>query len=289
MSLTAEDTVFCSVPVAHLPLFEILEPIREAGFSALSIAVSHLLDLEAQGVGLAQVRGRIADAGLQVAEVDCVGFWLPEQAGASSPYGDVLRRLTPDRVIDYAAQLGARSVSAVELFDVPVDLDVAAERFAGICERAGACGLLAAIEFIPVGGIPDLRTAAEIVRRAGAANGGLMVDAFHLFRSGSSLADLAALPPAQVVSVQVCDAPAQPQGELAEEMVTRRLLPGEGGLDVAGMLRTLRRMGCQAPIGVEVFDSATGTQPIETTARRWRDALARVMRDAAEDTEGSLG
>jgi sugar phosphate isomerase/epimerase len=274
MSLTREDTVFCTAPLAHVPLLELLAPIRNAGFSALSVTMSHLLALEARGVGPTQVRDRIADAGLKVAEVDCIGLWLAAQGEASvGEYGALLRQLTPRGVIDCAERLGARSVSLVEMFGVQINLDAAAESFAAVCAMACDSGLLAAIEFLPAGGVPDLATAAEIVRRAGAANGGLVVDAFHLFRSGSTLAQLAAVPAENIVSVQICDGPARPQGELAREMVTARLPPGERDLDVTGLLRTLHHMGVQAPLGVEVFNAATATQPVATTARQWRAAL----------------
>jgi sugar phosphate isomerase/epimerase len=276
MALGPTDAVFCTVPVAHLPLFDLLAPVRAAGFAGISIAVSHLLELETAGVSITEVHRRIADAGLQVAEVDCIGIWLPQQAAGSSPYAEVLRTLTPERVVGYAAALKARSVSVVELFGVPVEVEPAAERFAAICDMAGEAGLLAAIEFLPAGGIPDLTTAAAIVQAADRWNGGLMVDAFHLFRSGSTLAELATLPPRQIVGVQLCDAGAEPDGPLAEEMVARRLHPGEGALDVAGMVRTLREIGSQAPWGVEVFNAAAFTQPVEETARTWFAAARRV-------------
>ena len=63
---------------------------------------------------------------------------------------------------------------------------------------AAGHGLTAVLEFMPWTAVRDLQAAREIVEAAGRPNGGILVDALHLDRSGSTLDQVAALPAARV-------------------------------------------------------------------------------------------
>ena len=262
------------------PVLDRLGPARDAGFDGVSLSVPDYEALLAAGISAAEARARIADAGLFVSEVEIVGNWLP---GAPAKPGmpawmiALLARLTPDHVIAAAAAIGARGISVGEISGIACDVDEAAARFAGICDRAREEGLHVALEFIPTGTIPDLDRGSEVVRRAGRANGGLMVDSWHQFRSGSSLDRLAALPAEAIVSVQIGDAPALPEADLDREMTHTRLLPGEGALDLGGFVDAIARTGSQAPIAVEVLSVALDRLPIELIAQRCMAAVRQVM------------
>ena len=276
--LGPRDLVFSSVPVAHVPLLDRLAPARAAGFAGLSLLPGDVWALEDGGMDAREIAGRIADHGLEVAEVDCIGFWLPSQVAASGGEHDaILRTLTPERVLGAAARVGARSVVVVEMFGVTPSLDEAAEAFATLCDQAADHGLIAHIEFLPFGGIPDLMSAWRIVEAAGRKNGGLTIDSWHLFRSGSTLAQLAQIPGAHIGSVQLNDGPARPQGALFEETMSGRRLPGDGAFDLTGLLRTLEKIGSRAPLGVEVFSVAQNDQSIDEIARRWAQSAKAVI------------
>ena len=73
-------------------------------------------------------------------------------------------------------------------------LDRFADRFAAFCEVAAPFGLSADLEFMPWTSVPDLATARRIVEQVGKANAGVLVDALHFDRSGSSIGDLAKIP-----------------------------------------------------------------------------------------------
>ncbi len=285
MALDQNDLVLCAGTAQHVPLLERLAPARAAGYSGVSLQPHEHARLRAAGTGDAELRSRVADAGLAIAELDAVTTWLPDHAPpASFPSGlsDMLRGCTPERLVPIAASIGARSLTVVEFYGARVDLDVAAESFAGICDLAASHGLLVHLEFLPWAGIPDLRSAAEIARRAGRSNGGLLIDSWHLFRSGATLAELAEIPGERVLGVQLDDAPARAEADLAVETQHRRLLPGEGSFDLVGLVRTLDRIGSRAPLGVEVFSDALAEQPIETVARTSADAARRILSRARQ-------
>jgi sugar phosphate isomerase/epimerase len=280
MALDANDLVLCAGTAQHVPLLERLAPARAAGYAGVSIQPHECERMRAEGVGPAELRRRVADAGLAIAELDAITTWLPEHAPPASFPSELARMLsgcTPERLVPLAASIGARSLTVVEFYGARVAPDAAAEAFAGICDLAAAHALLVHLEFLPWAGIPDLRSAAEIVQRAGRRNGGLLIDSWHLFRSGSTLAELARIPGDRILGVQLDDAPARAEADLADETQHRRLLPGDGSLDLVGLVRTLDRIGSRAPLGVEVYSDELATQPIETVCRASADATRRVL------------
>lgn len=276
-----EPLVFCSPPLAHIPLLDRLGPVAAAGFSALSLQPTDVWALEAQGMAASEIRSRIADAGLTVAEVDCTACWMERQrTGGDDDLSRLLRTLAADKVVATAARMGARSVAAIDMSPTPPTLDEAAEGFVALCDMAAEHGLLAHIEFLPSSAIRTLADTWAIVEAAGRPNGGITIDSLHFFRSGSTLDQLAAIPGSHIHTVQLSDAPRELHGELWPELMTARLLPGEGGLDLIGLIRTLDSIGSTAPIGIEVFNTRQERQPLGEVARDWAGAGRAVLTEA---------
>jgi sugar phosphate isomerase/epimerase len=171
--------------------------------------------------------------------------------------------------IDAAAELGARHILASA--DDPDEPRLAA-RFAQLCELAGRSGLTVDLEFVPWMSVADLALAARMVRTVACANFGIAVDALHFDRSRSRLSDLATLPRTWFRYVQLCDAPrawASDRESLMHAAVSERLFPGEGAIDLAGLLRALP---FGIPIALEV--------PTATLART-APAAERLQRAVA--------
>lgn len=271
MALTPADLVLSSPPVSRFPLLERLAPFAAAGFRGISIQPGDIWALEAEGMSASEIKARIADAGLVVTEMDCTACWMDHQTRTEQVGGltAFLRQLTPEPIIATAARIGAQSVSAIDLSVEPASRDEAAEGFARLCTLAAEHGLKAQIEFLPTGGIRSLAEAMAVVEAAGCDNGGVTLDAWHFFRSGSTLEELAKIPGHRIHAVQLCDAPAAPGADLWSELMTARLLPGEGALDVVGLVRTLDAIGCTAPAGVEVFHTRQDAMSLAEIARDW--------------------
>lgn len=283
MAMRSDALVFCSPPVAgQVPLLDRLGPVKAAGFTAISLQPTDVWMLEEQGMTAAEIALRIADAGLSVAEVDCTACWMERQKDqdGDDDLSRLLRSLTAERVVATAARMGARSIVAIDLSATPPSLDEAAEGFAALCDLAAEHDLRAHIEFLPASAIRTLNDAWAIVGAAGRANGGLTIDAWHFFRSGSTLDDLAKIPCERIHTVQVNDGPATPQGDGWDEMMTSRLLPGEGAFDLTGLVRTLDKIGSTAPIGVEVFNARQQGQNIAQVAQDWANSTRAMLAKA---------
>lgn len=275
MTLGAKDLILCAGSVSATPFLDRLEAARAAGFTAVSILANEYEKLMAAGISAAEVRMRVADAGLSIAEFDPIGRWLPNQVphpGVAAWLTDMLVDYTPEIIFRNAEAVGARSVTVVELFDVPFDADRMTEGFDRVCALGREHGVLAHLEFMPMGGIPDLQSAWKIVEQVDHSHGGLLVDSWHMFRSGSSLDDLARIPGDKIFAIQINDAPAEPAADPLEETAFSRLLPGEGSFDLRGMMRALDATGTTAPIGVECMSTILATLPVDEIA--WRCANA---------------
>lgn len=286
MTLTPADLVLSSAPVSRFALLERLVPFAEAGFRAISIQPGDVWALEAQGMSAREIAARVADAGLVITEVDCTACWMEHQTRVEHVGGlaEFLRQLTPEPIIATAARIGAQSVSAIDLSVVPASLDEQAEGFARLCAMAADHGLKAQIEFLPTGGIRSLGEAMAVVEAAGCGNGGVTLDAWHFFRSGSTLEELARVPGHRIHAVQLCDAPAEPMADAWSELMTARLLPGEGALDVVGLVRTLDAIGCTAPAGVEVFHTRQDAMSFSEIARDWAQSTNALLARARNAT-----
>lgn len=190
-------------------------------------------------------------------------------------------RLTPatrveefDALLDTAAALGAAHVLVAGN-----DPDAArlADRFAALADRCAPRGLAPALEPMPWTDVRDLAAASRIVERAGRANAGVLIDAIHFDRAGSRLEEIAALPPQRLPYLQLCDAPAERPhtvDELLRQARAARRLPGEGGLDLAGLLRA---MPAGVPLSLEIPLAEPAGLDAEERARRALDATRRLL------------
>lgn len=277
--MSPDALILSAGTVQPTPFLARLAPARAAGFAGVSMFAADYDLLEAHGVTPAEIRARVADAGLFVDEIEIVGVWLPGPGTKPLPgwLAALLDRNTPERLIAIAEAVGARGISVGELRGCPVE--GAAARFAAICDAAAVAGLHVSLEFIPTGGVPDLAAAWSVVEQAGRGNGGILVDSWHFFRSGSSLELLARLPAHAITGIQICDAPATPEADLDHAMVHDRRLPGEGELDLAGFLAALRATGTLARVAVEVFSDALNALAVEVAARACAASARRLMEE----------
>lgn len=102
-------------------------------------------------------------------------------------------------------------------------------------------GLRIALEFMPMSELNNLAQAQEAITRSGASNVGFLIDSLHLARSGDAAGEVAALDTASIYLTQLCDGPASlaAGSRLFDEAMTGRMDLGDGGLDLAGLVRAL--------------------------------------------------
>ena len=126
--------------------------------------------------------------------------------------------------------------------------------FAALCDATAPFGLSCDLEPMPWTCVPDLATAMRVVGDAQRPNGGLLVDAIHFYRAPNTLAQVESLPRGWLHYAQICDATVPPPATrdgLIHDARCHRLLPGEGGLDLAALFS---RLPAELPISIEIPD-----------------------------------
>jgi len=150
-----------------------------------------------------------------------------------------------DAAFEKGAELGATDVlSSIWTKEKAFNVD----RCGQICEKARKFGLTVNLEFVTFAGVTDLKGAVEILDEVKADNLKIMVDTVHAHRSHVTPADLAAVPAERYGFIHLCDCPGPVPALDDPEMIRvareGRLYCGEGGADIAGMLKALPRNPC---------------------------------------------
>lgn len=106
-------------------------------------------------------------------------------------------------------------------------------------------------------------------------NAGLLLDAFHWYTSGGTVADLMMLRNEDIVNVHINDAIAgvAPQEQIDNE----RALPGETNvIDLAGFLTALSETGYDGPVAAEPFSRRVRELPPEEAVAATYEAVSNV-------------
>lgn len=275
--LTAQHLVLCAGTVTGANFEQLIAAARAGGFDAVSLFPAHYREARAAGASDADLRLRLADNGLCIAELDPLLNWVP---GHEFPADAGMGLAAEDEFYRIKDALGARSLNVVWALPQRVSEEVLVEAFAAVCDRAARHDLLAHIEFLPWAQIDSIETALRVVRLADRPNGGILFDSWHHFRSGVDNAALTTLPGERVQAIQLNDAPALAEENLVEETMQRRLLPGEGDIALVEIIRALDAAGCNAPLGIEVFSTALQKLTPVEIGRIVGDNLRALLRQA---------
>ncbi len=269
--LQSGDLCLCSGAVAEAGYEQLLQAASRAGFDGLSMWPNHYEHALASGMDLEDMALMLDDYGLQLSEFDALITLIP-----GSEYelpDDPMFKYDDQFFLDFASALGARSINVVQFFGPQLPTAHVGELFGGFCEKAARHKLLVSLEFLPWTGIPDLRTASEIIKIADADNGGINLDTWHFQRSGASIEELRSLPKGSVVTMQLNDALAEPWEDVVAETMQARQLPGDGVVDLRGVMEALDYLQCDAPLAIEVFNDKFKQQSVEDTVQQLADSL----------------
>ena len=245
-----------------------------AGFAGIGLFAPEYERLrDEEGRSAKEIGRQLADHGLVLAEVETVHGWASEGTAAEEC------RRREDLAYELADELGCRYLQAVGSYDGSIA--DAAERFAALCDRAAAHGLLVGLEWLPFTNITTAADAQTIVEAAGRPNGGYCVDIWHHRRGADDESLIRALPGDRVFAVQMNDGARQPAlDDYKADCMANRVPPGEGEFDCAGFVRLLAEIGVRAPISLEVCSTELWAAPAAEAARRAADGMRAVLVDA---------
>ena len=232
-----------------------------SGFSGVGM---HVDDMDDDGVDhLARRDDVLQRTGLSIAEVEFLSGWTGGVLPASRA-----------KAFRLAAHWGAHHVSVGEFAGGALDLHTASSALADLAGEAAEHSVTLALEAFPWSSIDSYPRAVDLIEASGAENVGLLVDVWHFFNTGGQLSFFDQLEPCHIAAVQLNDGP-RVQEDFLHQARNTRMLPGQGELDVEGLVERLLSLGYTGPWFVEVntpqfraLDAGEAARSAITSARR---------------------
>ena len=199
--------------------------------------------------------------GISTIELEYLAEWFA--------HGEARARANQVRndLFEAADALQARHIKIVPPFgNAQYEMSHLAGEFSALCGQAAQHGVRVALEMIPFSDIATLQAAQDLVTQAGSPNGGILVDIWHLHRSGGTYTELSRVPTAFLMAAELCDAEAVPNGELAQDSMHHRKFCGEGAFSIPEFITAMGKAGYQGPYGVEILSDDLRKLPLQTAA-----------------------
>jgi sugar phosphate isomerase/epimerase len=260
-----------ALTVLELPPPQMVTCARDAGYSHVGLRLIPATPDEPayETIGdtpvIRETLARLADTGILVLDVEILRL-APESR---------VRDHLP--VLETAARLGARHALVA---DNDPDEARFTDNLAALCDLAAPLRIAPCLEPMPWTDAKSFADGARIVGHARRDNAGLLIDAIHFDRGGSVASEIRDVPPSWLRYMQICDAPAARPTTLEgllRQARAERLLPGEGGLDLRGILRALPG---DVPISIEIPQRELArTMPPVERARRALAATKWLLED----------
>ena len=263
------------------PLEALIEAAAGAGLGAITLTAGMYEASRAAGRSDAQLRRLLSEAGVKVHAIDPLISVLPGTPRPADvpPENRAYFEFTEERCYVAAEALEAETINLAHFGGGEVREAQFVECLIPLARRARSHGVRLTLEFLPESAIPDLATAQRIVAAVDAPSLRLMLDTWHLARSGGTLAQLAAVPKGLIGALQISDRREPPAGTTYTPM-GGRLLPGEGELALVPLLRTLLAREPELTVGVEVFSDELRCLPAGEIAARVAASTRAVLRQA---------
>lgn len=253
-----------------LSIVEEIDIAAQAGYQAIEPWVSELETYVQQGGSLPDLKKRIGDCGLTVESAIGFAEWVVDDEGRRTKGLERARR-----DMDLVQQIGGKRIAAPAAGATEVvttDYLVVAERYRALLALGDHFGVVPQVE---VWGFSKTLTrlgqAVMVAIESKHPNACVLADVYHLYKGGSDFTGLSLL---SATSMHVChmnDYPAKPPRDgIADK---DRVYPGEGVAPLVDILQTLRQIGFDGYLSIELFNPNYWRQDPHEVART---ALAKL-------------
>jgi len=251
------------------PLDQALAAAKAGGFDAVELRRVDFERCARRGLSNDAVLDLVRAGGLPVSALGVEYGWIFSTGAERERLLGVFR----DSCANAVALGCGLMMSAIGPGTATIDEAVANIRRAG--EIAGEYGLRLTLEYQfqhPV--VRSLDILRDLIARAGAANVGLLLDAYHLQRGGRPGRGFEDVPGAEIFYVQFSDVPDAPPPGLPP---VDRLPPGKGIVDWTGLFGLLAEKGYVGWLSYEAPNPAHWRQPANQTAKQGAAAARRAL------------
>jgi sugar phosphate isomerase/epimerase len=251
-----------------------VESAARAGFTGFGIwhaDLAHVLRTRT----LNEMKQILDDNGIQYLELEFLTDWFLD--GARKKQSDVSKAM----LLDAAEALRAHHVKVGDFYQEAASMPRLIETFAELCGEARERGTKVGFELMPFAMIRTLEDSLQLVEGAGASNGGICFDTWHIVKLKIPYAELRRIPAQYIISVELNDGTFECPWSLHEDTVNHRRLCGEGEFDIKGFIAAIEDAGYRGPWGVEVLSEELRKWPLERLTTRAFETTWAQFRDLA--------
>lgn len=249
-----------------------VEAAAKAGFKGIGIwhaDLAHILESR----GLEEMKQILDDNGMKYLELEFLTDWFMD--GEPKKQSDIRKKM----LLTAAEALGARHVKVGDFLCQKTPMPRLIESFAALCADAADHGTKIVFELMPFAMIDTLQDALSMVDGAGAKNGGIAFDLWHLVKLGIPYEEVARVPPQYLLAVELNDGTFEAPWSLHEDTINHRRLCGEGEFDIRSFIDCLQRGGYQGPYGIEVLSEELRQKSLgELTTRSFNTTMEQFRR-----------
>src|SRR5262245_20052959 len=243
------------------PIAELVEIAAKAGYDAIEPWTSEIDEYLKTGGTLQDLRKRIEQAGLKVADVIGFSEWIVEDEARRKKGLEQAKR-----DMGWAAEIGSPRIAAPPVgatggaskrddpkFTQPViDLLAAADRYRALLDLGKSMGVTPVVEIW--GFSRTLRRLGEalcVATECGDQKACILPDVYHLYKGGSDFAGLSLLAGRAVGIFHVNDYPKIDRDKITD---ADRVYPGDGIAPLKDVFTTLRAMNYSGFVSLELFN-----------------------------------
>lgn len=238
-----------------------VEAAAKAGFKGLGLwhaDLDHILERRS----LKEMKQILDDNGIKYVELEFLTGWFMD--GEKKKESDIQRR----KLLTAAEVLGAKHVKVGDFSHEEYSMPRVTEAFAALCAEAAERGTRIGFELMPFAMIDTLKDSLAMVEGAGATNGGIVFDLWHLVKLGIPYEEVSRVPAEYIVGVELNDGTFEAPWSLHEDTINHRRLCGEGEFDIGGFIDSVRLAGYEGPWGIEVLSEDLRQKPLEELTTR---------------------
>jgi sugar phosphate isomerase/epimerase len=260
----------------NLDIVAVINAASKAGFHAIEPWIMEIDRYTTGGGALKDLGKRIADAGLTVEDAIAFNSFLDDDDARRAAS---MEKLKVD--MDKVAQIGGKRIAAPPGNNrAAVSLDNAAKYYREALEMGEKMGVQPLLELWgthPVLG--PLSHGIYVTVAAGRDDASLLLDVFHLYKSGTAFAALKQINGASLHVIHLNDYPQAADASTLND--GNRIYPGDGVAPLRQILRVLRDNGFRGYLSLELFNrdywAKSADENLKTAMEKIRGTVRSAM------------
>jgi sugar phosphate isomerase/epimerase len=248
---------------------ERVEAAARAGFTGFGIWHADL-EYTLKKRSLKEMKKILDDNGIRHVELEFLGGWFLD--GEEKKASDIERK----KLLEAADVLRPHHLKVGHFFKTQATMAKMIESFAALCVDGANHGTPIGFEVMPFCDIDSVEKALQLVEGAGAKNGGVCLDLWHLAKLKIPYEKVASIPLKYVTSIEINDGTHDCAWDLHEDTINHRLLCGEGEFKAKDFVDKMLKAGYDGPWGIEVLNAELRKKSVQEVANSaFRTTLAQ--------------